>query len=149
MRDALFGNISSAVTSITLSTVKTTDNYAGDYVDLGTISSSSRFTKHTLYQGTYAVWLAQSGAFNAADSMTPFIDQADNSAFSINHEKAAIFPQTALGAVQGTMWRFRVPENVREFIRGGATSQSSGASLTSPPTIYFWFEEGARMGPAL
>ena len=152
MRDAIesYGTLANATISLA---VKATDYYAGGslgtaYIDLGTITSTSRFTFHTLFNGLYSVWRALS-TFNVADTITPFLYQAANVTFNSGQEKAAIYPTTVVGTAWpiGTEWRHRAPENVKRFIVHGATADSSGTYTAT--TVEAYFEEGARQGQTL
>lgn len=151
MRDAIFAYGTLANATISLAT-KNTDYYAGGalgtaYIDLGTISSTSRFTRHTLDKDLYAVWRALS-AFNAADQITPFVYEDTVAAFNVNNQKAVIYPSTIAGVVWpiGQEWRFRMVETVFEFIVQGATALSSGTYTAT--TVEAFFEHGARAGYA-
>jgi hypothetical protein len=141
-----------AQNTITLVT-KNTDYYQGGalgtwYIDWGTISSASRFTRHTLDRDLYMVWRALS-AFNAADQITPFLFDDTAAAFNATQAKVWIGPNTILGVVWpiGQEWRHRAPETVREFTVLGATALSSG-TYTGTTVEAFW-EHGARAGLAV
>ena len=137
--------------TITLVT-KNTDYYQGGsigtvYIDLGTLSSVSRFTRHTIDRDLYMVWRALS-AFNAADQITPFLVDDNVAAMNSALAKVWIGANTIVGIVWpiGQEWRHRAPETVREFINLGATALSSG-TYTGTTVESFW-EHGARAGLA-
>jgi len=138
--------------TITLVT-KNTDYYQGGaigtvYIDLGTLSTLSRFTRHTIDRDLYMVYRALS-AFNAADQITPFLvdDTAANMATAL--AKVWIGQTTVIGVVWpiGQEWVYRAPEQVRRYIDLGATAISSG-TYTGTTVEAFW-EHGARAGNAI
>jgi hypothetical protein len=136
MTDALFGSLGACSGA-----TKTTTVYSTNYLDLGTISSKSRFTKHTLTPNLYAHWQPRT-AMNAADSFVPLIYHADNSGFSSNNEFVFTGPATALGLAEGYIVRARVPETVREFLELALTPESTGVFTA---TVYnVWFEVGGQ-----
>jgi uncharacterized protein with beta-barrel porin domain len=152
MRDAIFayGPIANATVS---PTTKDTDYYAGGavgttYIDLGAMSTLSRFTRHTLDRDLYAVWRALS-AFAAADYIIPFI--VDDVAASMASALAyiATYAPTVTGIVWpiGQVWRHRAPETSRRYMVQGLTAKSSGSYTAT--TFEVFFEHGARAGLAL
>ena len=152
MRDAIFayGPIANATVS---PTTKDTDYYAGGaigttYIDLGAMSTLSRFTRHTLDRDLYAVWRAI-GAFNVADYIIPFI--VDDTVAAMNSTLAyiATYAPTITGIVWpiGQEWRYRAPETARRYMVQGLTAKSSGSYTAN--TFEVWFEHGARAGNAV
>jgi hypothetical protein len=139
MIDQLFGSLG----TIAMAT-KNVIVYSTNYLDLGTISSKSRFTQHTVTPNLYAFWQPQA-AMNAADSFIPLVYEATNSGFSTGNVYIVTAPQTALGLAQGMKIRYRMPETVEEFIELGANPQSTG-TLTAT-TLNAWFEVGGDVLP--
>lgn len=134
MRDGLMkcGNLSLATDD--------TRVYSADYIDLGDIDSDSRFTLNTLPEDLY-ICFRNTSAFDSIDSFIPEFQTADDSSFSVNAEVTS-FPQTAAELAAGTIHRYRVPANVRRYIRAAATPKST--STFTAETVEAWFEEGAQ-----
>ena len=152
MRDAIFayGPIANATIS---PTTKATDYYPAGavgttYIDMGAMSTLSRFTRHTLDRDLYAVWRAL-GAFAAADWIIPFI--ADDTVAAMNSTLAyvATYAPTITGIVWpiGQEWRHRAPETVRRYFSQGLTAMSSGSYTSN--TFEVFFEHGARAALAV
>lgn len=114
------------------------------YVDLGTISASSRFTLHTLFNGLYAVWRLITGA-GGSGAFQPGIYHAANAAFNSGNEQLALYRAEPVGEAAGTVVRYRMPEQCKEFI----VHSCLPTGTTVAYTIECFFEEGARQGPAL
>jgi len=152
MRDAIwaYGTLANATIS---PTTKDTDYYAGGaigtaYIDLGAMSTNSRFTRHTLDRDLYAVWRALS-AFNAADYVIPFIVDDTVAAMNSTLAYVATYAPTITGIVWpiGQEWRHRAPETVRRYMVQGLTAKSSGSYTAT--TFEAFFEHGARAGLAV
>ena len=103
MRDAIFayGPIANATIS---PTTANTDYYPAGavgttYIDMGAMSTLSRFTRHTLDRDLYAVWRAI-GAFAAADWIIPFI--VDDTVAAMNSSLAYV--ATYAPTITGIVW---------------------------------------------
>lgn len=150
MRDAIFSYGTTASATIS-PTTKDTDYYVGGaigtvYIDLGSISTGSRFTRHTLDRDLNMVWRVIGSTFNANDYIIPFLEHADEAAFNATQEYAWVGSPTKTGTAwpAGTKWTFRAPERVRRYIAQGLTAKSSGSYTAC--TFEAYFEHGTRGG---
>lgn len=134
MRDGLFnfGDLALAT--------KDTRVYSANYSDLGSIDSASRMSFKTLPEDLFICFRVQAD-FNSTDSFVPEFQTADDSSFSTNAEVTS-FPDTADEIADGTILRYRVPANVRRYIRAAATPKSSGTFTAK--TVDAWLELGAQ-----
>jgi len=152
MRADIWNPSALADRTITLVT-KDTDYYQGGsigtvYIDLGTISTVSRFTRHTIDRDLYMVFRAIT-AFNAADYIIPFL--VDDTVAAMNSTLAKVWQGqptvTAIVWPIGQKWSYRAPEQVRRYMILGATAKSSG-SYTGTTVESYW-EHGANAGNAV
>ena len=147
MRDAIEGGQTGSIGTMTLATSGTTVYWA-NYIDLGTISSSSRFTLHTLFNGLYAVFSNEAAAFGAADSMNPGV-QDDSATNFTTTVKTTQFQAPAVAQGTGSYFRYRMPENGQRYWRHYAVPTTTSSWTSGSLVMTCWFEEGARMGPKL
>jgi hypothetical protein len=154
MRDAIFAYGTLANATLSLATTGTIVYPGGAigtaYIDLGTISSSSRFTMHTLDKDLYAVWRNLT-AGGAAGSFTPGLLDSSTAAMT-GTARSHLYPTPPVGTTvptggtgQYNEFRHRCPENVQEFI----CHSSNPTGTTTAYTQEAWFEHGPRQASVL
>jgi len=137
MRDALneFGNI-------TLATADT-DVYSATILDLSTIKSGSRFSRHAIgVSGENAyICFRVAADFESIDGLIPFLREDSDSGMG-TAKKILIGPQVT-APTKGVVFTLPLPANVNRYIQAGATPKSS-ATFTEK-VVEAWIEFGPNV----
>jgi len=155
MRDAMENGPTIATRTITLTTTGTS-YYAGGalgtvYVDLGTISTASRFTLHTWWPDTFVVYRIITGPLVVSDvlSFKLLHDTDPGFATALSTETFELITvgttYAATSYAIGSEFRYVGPRATKRYICLGILT---GGQITAG-TWEALFEEGARMGPLL
>jgi hypothetical protein len=151
MRDLGMNGPTTASRTITPTTATTTYYWGTTtvgiwYIDLGATSTSSRFTLHTWWPDTFAVFRLITTPLVSGDSFYPqLIHDADVSLAAATVEilrPLGLITIPAAGIPVGTEYRFTAPRQTQRYV---ALDLLTGAQWTSSIWEAF-FEEGARAG---
>jgi len=156
MRESMMNGPTIASRTITLVTT-TTSYYWGTttlgvwYIDLGSISTNSRFLYHTWWPDTFAVYRCITTGLVSGDVITPrFLDDTDpgfaTSLQTLSFETFTVATSTSKTTFAvGDELRYAAPRQSKRYV---CLAIYTGGQITGS-TWEAFFEEGAKAAPLL